>query len=242
MKKVLVLLGILIVIIAAFGVIKYRNQNTIPVDSNEEVAVQNKNVPSQNETKNEISNSSVQNVVSTNTKNVFVNNTITDKKENSTQKNNIKETKTTETKQNTSNKAETEKNTSSETKKDNKDSSKKTIVIDPGHQTKGDSAKEPIGPGAKETKAKVTTGATGTFTKQKESELVLKVALQLEKALKQEGYNVIMTRRTNNVNISNIERAKIANNVNADAFIRIHADSYKDSSVNRNFNLMPNGK
>ena len=52
----------------------------------------------------------------------------------------------------------------------------KTIVIDPGHQTKGDTSKEPIGPGATETKYKVTTGATGTYTKQKESELVLKVS------------------------------------------------------------------
>ena len=118
----------------------------------------------------------------------------------------------------------------------------KTIVIDPGHQAKGDSSKEPIGPGATETKAKVTTGATGISTKQKESELVLEVALLLEKALNQEGYNVIMTRTTNNVNISNQERATIANNANADAFIRIHADSYDNSSVNRNINIMPNTK
>ena len=117
---------------------------------------------------------------------------------------------------------------------------KKTIVIDPGHQTRGDSSKEPIGPGATETKAKVTTGATGISTKQKESELALKVALLLEKALKEEGYNVIMTRTTNNVNISNKERAMIANDANADAFLRIHADSYSDSNVNRNINIMPN--
>lgn len=108
----------------------------------------------------------------------------------------------------------------------------KTIVIDPGHQTKGDTSKEPIGPGATETKYKVTTGATGTYTKQKESELVLKVSLKLEEELKKQGYKVIMTRTTNNVNISNSERAKIANDANADAFIRIHADSYDNSSVN----------
>ena len=123
-----------------------------------------------------------------------------------------------------------------------KSNNKKTIVIDPGHQTKGDSSKEPIGPGATETKAKVTTGATGVYTKQKESELVLKVSLLLEKALKNEGYNVIMTRTTNNVNISNKERAMIANDAEADAFLRIHADSYSDSSVNRNINIMPNNK
>ena len=117
---------------------------------------------------------------------------------------------------------------------------KKTIVIDPGHQTRGNPTKEPIGPGATETKAKVTTGATGISTKQKESELALKVALLLEKALKEEGYNVIMTRTTNNVNISNKERAMIANDAKADAFLRIHADSYSDSNVNRNIYIMPN--
>ena len=156
----------------------------------------------------------------------------TDSEENTTKKddettNSIKEEKTEKVK---------------ETKKTvkNSNNNKKTIVIDPGHQTRGDSTKEPIGPGATETKAKVTTGATGVSTKQKESELALKVALLLEKALKEEGYNVIMTRTTNNVNISNKERAMIANNADADAFLRIHADSYSDSNVNRNINTMPN--
>ena len=91
-------------------------------------------------------------------------------------------------------------------------------------------------------KAKVTTGATGTFTKQKESELVLKVSLLLEKELKNEGYNVIMTRTTNNVNISNSQRAKMANDAAADAFVRIHADSYNDASINRNINIVSNFK
>ena len=157
----------------------------------------------------------------------------TDSEENTTKKddettNSIKEEKTEKVK-------ETKKNAK------NSNNNKKTIVIDPGHQTRGDSTKEPIGPGASETKAKVTTGATGISTKQKESELALKVALLLEKALKEEGYNVIMTRTTNNVNISNKKRAMIANNADADAFLRIHADSYSDSNVNRNINIMPNG-
>ena len=140
--------------------------------------------------------------------------------------------------ENVSKNENSKKNKENEVKKDSE--KKKTIVIDPGHQAKGDSSKEPIGPGASETKAKVTTGATGIYTKQKESELALKVALLLEKELKQEGYNVIMTRKTNNINISNSQRAKIANNAKADAFIRIHADSYDDSKVNRNIYIMPN--
>ncbi|MCR5626060.1 MAG: N-acetylmuramoyl-L-alanine amidase [Lachnospiraceae bacterium] len=105
------------------------------------------------------------------------------------------------------------------------------VCIDAGHQAKGDSSKEPIGPGATETKAKVASGTTGTVTGVPEYQLTLDVALKLQAELESRGYKVVMCRTTHNVNISNSERAAIANNAGAGAFLRLHGNGSSSSSV-----------
>lgn len=107
----------------------------------------------------------------------------------------------------------------------------KVVVIDPGHQAQGDSGLEPIGPGSSDRKAKVTDGTSGVATGIAESELVLSVSLKLRDSLTDHGITVLMTRTSENVNISNIERAQIANHAQADLFVRIHADGSDNPST-----------
>ncbi|MBE5915959.1 MAG: N-acetylmuramoyl-L-alanine amidase [Pseudobutyrivibrio ruminis] len=109
------------------------------------------------------------------------------------------------------------------------DNSDYTIVIDPGHQAAANWEEEPIGPGANETKPKVAPGTKGVSTEVPEYQLTLDISLKLRDELVARGYQVILLRETNEVDIPNSKRAELANQANADAFIRIHANGSENS-------------
>ncbi len=103
-----------------------------------------------------------------------------------------------------------------------------TVVIDAGHQAKANLEPEPIGPGSTQTKYKVAGGTTGATSGTPEYEVNLLLALLLESELTERGYQVVMTRTDNEVDISNAQRAEIANQLDADAFLRIHCNGSTD--------------
>lgn len=116
---------------------------------------------------------------------------------------------------------------------------KKIICIDPGHQLKGNSETEPIEPNSVSYKIKVSSGTVGIATKKPEYELNLEASLKLKAILEERGYQVVMTRETHDVDISNRERAIFANQKNCDMVVRIHADSSDNSSITGGCILIP---
>lgn len=118
----------------------------------------------------------------------------------------------------------------------------KTIFIDPGHQSKSNSQQEPIAPNSQETKEKMSYGTTGVATGVPEYKLNLQVSLKLRQLLESKGARVVMSRETNEVNSGNVERAKMANESNAQLVVRIHADGIDNSSVKGLSVLTPGNK
>jgi len=114
-----------------------------------------------------------------------------------------------------------------------------TVTIDAGHQAWGNSDTEPIGPGAYEEKAKVSSGTSGVATGNEESEINLAVALKLRDYLASRGVNVVMVRESQDVDIANSQRAMIANESGSALFVRLHCDGADDSSRTGFWTLVP---
>lgn len=90
------------------------------------------------------------------------------------------------------------------------------IVIDPGH-------------------GGTDPGAISSINNMKESEVVLDMSLKLNQLLAETGFRTYMTRvdnLNNNSKLSLQDRSDIANALEADLFISVHANSFTSSSVN----------
>lgn len=70
----------------------------------------------------------------------------------------------------------------------------------------------------------------------------LSVALKLESKLKEQGATVYMTRTTHESDMTNIDRAELANEKNADISVKIHADGLDNSSAHGVSMLVPSNK
>jgi N-acetylmuramoyl-L-alanine amidase len=116
--------------------------------------------------------------------------------------------------------------------RETKGSTEKFVVcIDPGHQCDSDTTPELIGPGSDSVKPRMTAGVTGAVTGVPEYEVALQISMNLKRVLEARGVRVVMTRTTNDVNLSNKERAQIANDAKADLFLRVHGDKSPEQSA-----------
>lgn len=104
------------------------------------------------------------------------------------------------------------------------------VCIDPGHQENGQYVNEPIGPGLPGS----TTGkggmAQGVVTLRKEAIVTLETGMILRDLLLQEGATVVMTRESQDVFHSNIERCEIADAAGAHIMLRLHCDNNSNAN------------
>jgi len=79
-------------------------------------------------------------------------------------------------------------------------------------------------------KRKVSPGTKGFWSDVHEYEVTLSVGLLLRDILQENGATVIMTRTTNDVDISNVERAILFNEAQTDYALRIHCNGAQDQT------------
>lgn len=114
----------------------------------------------------------------------------------------------------------------------------KIIGIDPGHQSKGNHETEPVRPDSSDMKAKCSSG-TRVPGGMHEYAVNLEVGLRVQAQLLEWGATVVMTRESNDVDISNIERAQTFNAANTDYALRLHCNGTNNAAKAGAFILVP---
>ena len=108
---------------------------------------------------------------------------------------------------------------------------KKIVMIDPANQAVVNAEQVEIGPNTEVTKQGASTGNVGTTLGTKESELNLTYANLLKTELESRGYQVLLTRDTDQINLSNKDRALLANDSEATVYVRIQMNFSENSSL-----------
>ncbi len=105
------------------------------------------------------------------------------------------------------------------------------VVIDPGRQQTPNMGKEPIGPGSSKKAYKCAAGYVGVSSKTPEYKINLAISQKLRDLLVTAGAKVVMTRIKDDIDLSSVGRAEVANKVNADLFVRVFCNGSSDSGV-----------
>ena len=114
------------------------------------------------------------------------------------------------------------------------------IVLDPGHQKTTNEQTEKVASWLAAEKSRCTSGGKGVATGIPEYELTLQLGMLFKEYLEKCGATVIMTRTTNDIDLSNQERANMATAANCNLYLRIHADSANDSKTSGIQMYVPN--
>ena len=104
------------------------------------------------------------------------------------------------------------------------------IGINPGHQKKCAKYTLRRAPWSKSRALAIKDGACGHATGQHEYECVLRIGLKLKAMLEAQGAEVVITRTSNDVFLTNIDRAKMLNKAGVDVALQLHNNSCHVSS------------
>lgn len=113
------------------------------------------------------------------------------------------------------------------------------IGVNPGHQGRANTGREPVSPGSSTTKQKVAGGTTGCVSRVPESRITLDTSLLLRDKLLEAGATVVMIRTTQDADISNMTRALIFNRYRVDLAVSLHCNGTSDSSVKGVLMVLP---